>query len=285
MIHFIQFQKNKMNQTPTRTFSLQNRGSSIDRIALEFRYRHVLQSLVIRDLKAKYHGSFLGILWYFLAPLATMLVFVVVFSHFLRFGIPHYPLFLIVGWLSWVCFNDSLTQSATVFVSQSNLLKKVFFPRELMPISIVLTNLFQFCINLLLLIPVILYEGVGFQTTLFLLPLIGLVQTLMICGLALIVSALHTHYRDVAHILGVLLSMGFYATPIFYSVDLVPEQFHWIFRFNPMAELIGQYREAVFGAWNPLDVTLPGLLLFSIVVFLLGQAVFIRLDHELIKKV
>jgi ABC-2 type transport system permease protein len=275
-----------MNRTtPVRTFSVATRGTVLDRIRLGFQFRHVLLTLVIRDLKAKYHGSVLGLVWYFLSPLANMIVFVIVFSYFLRLHVPHYPLFLIVGWLSWICFSDSLNQSATVFVNQSNLLKKVFFPRELLPISIVLMNLFQFGINLLLLIPFILYEGIGFQPTLLLLPVMALVQTLMISGFALMVSALHTHYRDVSHILGVLLSMGFYATPVFYSIDLVPEAFRWVFWFNPVAALIGQYRDAVFGTWIFTDFTFPVLLLFSVFVFWIGQGVFIRLDHELIKKV
>ena len=214
-----------------------------------------------------------------------MIVFVILFSLFLRLNIPHYPLFLIVGWLSWIFFSDSLSGAAPVFVEQSNFLKKVFFPRELMPISVVITNLFQFCINLLLLIPFILYEGIGFKITLLLLPLIGIIQMLMVSGFALIVSPLHAHYRDVAHIVGVLLSMGFYLTPIFYSIGTIPEQFRWIYSLNPMAQFIEEYREAVFGTWTLFDSTLPALLLFSLIVFLIGQAIFLRLDHELIKKV
>jgi ABC-type polysaccharide/polyol phosphate export permease len=259
------------------------------------RYRGLIQSLVARELKARYRGSVLGFFWSFVNPLLLLVIYSVVFKYFLENraqGIQPYALFLVCGLLPWTWFSTSLNEASGVLISGGNLIKKVLFPAEVLPIVNVLANMVHFFLGLPILGAFLVYYAffVPAQTTapdqtialhareLIWLPVVVLVQLLLTTGLALLLSALTVHFRDIRDIVANLLTFWFFATPIIYYWRMVPELKFWL-DLNPFTHLAVSYQEILFfpqpefGHWKWLLALGAG----SIGVFLLGYWVFDRL--------
>jgi lipopolysaccharide transport system permease protein len=261
-----------------------------------FRYRGLIQSLVARELKARYRGSVLGFFWSFINPLMLLLVYSFVFENFLNqrgLGIEHYELFLFCGLLPWTWFASSLLESSGVLISGGNLIKKVLFPAEVLPIVTVLSNMVHFFFGLSILAgfllwyrwPVDLLELAWF-------PVAVLVQLILTLGFALILSALTVHFRDIKDILGNLMTFWFFSTPIIYSY-ITPEGKQTItgwpatlLKLNPFTHLAITYQEILYfqgpvGHWFWLLV----LGALSIVFFFFGYFVFDRLRDTFAEEV
>lgn len=221
-------------------------------------YRGLLYYLVLRELKARYKNSVLGFLWSLLNPLGMMLVFVVIFG-ILRpqADIPRYPIFLLCGLLPWNYFSDSIMGSLNSISQGASLVKKVYFPREILPIAEILSQLVNFLLAFIVLFAALLIFSTNFHPQLWiLLPIVILIQTCFQIGIGLILSTLNVFYRDTAMIMNVLILAVFFLTPIFYSVDLLPETFtmlgsEWPLRrifyiLNPMASIINLYRDLLY---------------------------------------
>jgi len=228
----------------------------IRRIADLYTYRELIKNLVIRDLKVRYKNSVLGILWSLLNPLLMTLVFTVVFTLMLPSNIPNYPVFFMCGFLPWSFFGASVSGATGSIVNNSNLIKKVYFPREILPLAGVLSNLVNFLLALPILFAMIPIFGIKLAPAVLMLPLIILVQVIFITGIALFLSTANVFYRDTEHIFQVILQAWFFLTPIFYPITILPESKQilgatvnvqlWARRLNPMASLVASYRDVLY---------------------------------------
>ena len=211
-------------------------------------YRDLLVNLVRRDLAVRYKRSALGFLWSFLNPLLMMLVFAIVFMVVKPLSVRSYPLFVLCGLLPWNFLAGSLSGAVRSITSNANLIDKVYFPRELLPLSVVLANLVNFLLSLLIFLPLALVLGARFSAWTLALPVIVGVQLLLVLGLALLLSALNVFYRDTELVLDVALTAWFFLTPIFYELELLPNRllgidvWRFVYTLNPMATLVTDYR-------------------------------------------
>jgi len=263
----------------------------VHNLARLFRYRGLIQSLVARELKARYRGSVLGFFWSFINPLLLLLVYSFVFtfvmpaSHDLR--VEPYALFMFCGILPWTWFSSSLSESAGVLISGGNLIKKVLFPAEILPIVSVLANMVHFFFGLPILAGFLLYYHRPLNASeLALFPLVVLVQLVLTAGFALILSALTVHFRDIRDILSNLLTFWFFATPIIYPYFLMTGWQARLLKLNPFTHLAITYQEILFFA-GPVG-HLKWLLvlgLISVVFFLFGYFVFDRLRDTFAEEV
>jgi len=256
-----------------------------------FHYRDLVRNLVARDLKVRYKNSVLGIAWSMLNPLGMMLVFTVVFTVLIPNNpIERFPIFLMCGLLPWNWFSGSVVGSIYSVVSNASLIKKVFFPREVLPMSVVLANFVHFVLALIVLFGLMVFFQSPFTQWILLLPVLIVIQLLFTLGLAFFLSAVNVYYRDTAQIMDVLMLAWFFLTPIFYSTDLIPqtkEMFGLVvpvqrlaYILNPMASLIASYRVILYNAAPPAPDFFLRTALTSVVVLLLGYAFFHRASRN-----
>jgi lipopolysaccharide transport system permease protein len=254
------------------------------------RYRGLVQSLVARELKARYRGSVLGFFWSFINPLLLLLTYSFVFSYVIprgTEGVSPYALFLFCGILPWTWFASSLNESAGVLISGGNLIKKVLFPAEILPIVTVLANMVHFFLGLPILAAFLLYYGGPISwPELAWFPAIVAVQFVLTLGLALVLSALTVHFRDIRDILSNLLTLWFFATPIIYPWWEAPPPARRFLDLNPFTHLAISYQEVLFfdgpfGHWK----WLLALGSASVGIFLAGYFVFDRLRDSFAEEV
>jgi lipopolysaccharide transport system permease protein len=248
------------------------------------RYRGLVQSLVARELKARYRGSFLGFFWSFVNPLLLLLIYSFVFTTVMPNnvqGVQPYALFMFCGILPWNWFSTSLSDASGSLIAGGNLIKKVLFPAEVLPVVSVLTNMVHFFLGLpILIVFLVIYRHLPNPSNLLWFPVVVLVQLLFTSALALIVSALAVHFRDVRDILANLLTLWFFATPIIYPwFQPSVQRFHLLFDINPFTHLAVTYQEILFfndgpvGHWKWLLALGVG----SVLLFLAGYWLFDRL--------
>jgi lipopolysaccharide transport system permease protein len=256
-----------------------------------FRYRALIQSLVARELKARYRGSVLGFFWSFVNPLLLLLVYTFVFTVVLPAAHPPdlqpFAIFMFCGILPWTWFSSSLLEASTVLVTGGNLIRKVLFPAEVLPIVTVLAGLVHFCLGLPILAAFLIYYRVPLvPADLVWFPLIVFIQLVLTLGLALLVSSLTVHFRDVRDLLSNLLTLWFFATPIIYALSQVPDSVRGLLNLNPFTHLAVSYQEVLFRAgpfaqWPRLLAVGAG----SLLVFGVGYFVFDRLRDTLAEEV
>jgi ABC-type polysaccharide/polyol phosphate export permease len=256
------------------------------------RYRGLIQSLVARELKARYRGSVLGFFWSFINPLLLLLIYTFVFTVVLPGTHPPeiepFALFMFCGILPWTWFSSSLVEASNVLMAGGNLIKKVLFPAEVLPIVTVLANMVHFLLGLPILAAFLVYYRVPLQLSeLAWFPVVVAVQLLLTVGLALVLSALTVHFRDIRDILSNLLTFWFFATPIIYPMSIAPEGLgRRLLNLNPFTHLAVSYQEILFyrgpfGHWK----WLLALGVASIGVFFAGYFVFDRLRDSFAEEV
>lgn len=225
------------------------------------KYRELLRNLIARDLKVRYRNSVLGVVWSLLNPLLMMLVFTVVFTVMMPNNtVQKFPVFFLCGLLPWNFFSASVMGATGSIVDNAHLIKKVYFPREVLPISLVLSNLVNFFLALVVLFVLILVFRIPITPWLLLLPVVILIQVMFTVGIALFLSTVNVFYRDTQMIVDVLLLALFFLTPIFYPIDILPHNktllgiqidvWRWTRILNPMASLIAAYRDVLY--WGRL---------------------------------
>jgi ABC-type polysaccharide/polyol phosphate export permease len=253
-----------------------------------FRYRLLIQSLVGRELKARYRGSILGFFWSFFNPLLLLLTYGLVFTYMLPVTrsarVAPYFLFLFCGILPWTWFNSSLLEGSGVLIAGGNLIKKVLFPAEVLPVVTVLTNLAQFLLGLPILLLFLALTG-HLRPSALLVPAPMLVQLVLTLGLALLISALTVHFRDIQNILSHLLHLWFFATPVLYSYEETPRALKAVLRLNPMTHVIFSYQQMLFDGHfdHGRGLLLSGLI--AVGAFALGAFLFDRLRDTLAEEV
>lgn len=224
------------------------------------RYRNLIANLVLRDLKARYKNSVFGFLWSLLNPLGMMLVFTIVFTVLLPSQVERYPIFLLCGLLPWNFFSAGVMVGITSITGNANLVKKVYFPREVLTISSVLANLVNYLLGLLVLFGVLLITRSVFSPWLWLLPVVILIQTCFVLGVALVLSTLNVFYRDTIMIMDVVMLAWFFLTPVVYPIASLPTDYRfwgmtidvhrWMYILNPMASLVAAYRDLLYWGYR-----------------------------------
>ena len=250
-----------------------------------YNYRELLKSNIKKEIRGKYKGSFLGVLWSFVNPLLMVLVYAIVFPFILKDGPDNYLLFIIVGILPWTFFTTCISQGTYTIIANEGIIKKVYFPREILPISIVTSGLINFSISCIIIFAFLLITGVGFSPYVLFLPLIAIIQYILTLGIILITSAINVYIRDAEYIINFFVSMLFYATPILYSADLFPAKFKWIFNLNPMGILINSYRDSLYYQVLPDLKSLFLVLVGSLLLLIIGIKVFRKLEKGFAEEV
>ena len=250
----------------------------LTRIRKIFNYQELILNLIIRDLKVKYKGSILGVFWSLLNPLLLLIVYSIAFKYVIRIEVENFPLFFMTGFLPWTFLTLSLSSSVNVMVDHRHLIKKIYFPREILPVSLVLFNLVQFLLTFLVLFVALRLFKIPWGLSLVYLPLIIGLQTTFITGITLVLSSLSVYFRDIKHLIEVFLQMWFWLTPIAYPFNLVPDKVKFLFKFNPMTLFVIAYREILLEARSPDIILIGQLFLWSLGVLLSGYWFFSR--HE-----
>lgn len=257
-------------------------ASRIAAPALElWAYRDLLLNLVKRDLAVRYKRSALGFAWSFLNPLLMMLVFAIVFQVVRPLSVRSYPLFVLAGLLPWNFLAGSLSGAVRSITGNAQLIDKVYFPREILPLAVVLANLVNFLLSLAVFIPLALLMGARFGPWTLALPLVIGVQLLLVAGLGLLLAALNVFYRDTELVLDVGLTAWFFLTPIFYELELLPNQvlgvdvWRFVYTLNPMATLVTDYRYILLYQYPVIRHTLVPAVL-GVVFLLVGWYLFRR---------
>lgn len=254
-------------------------------------YRELVVNLTIRDLKLKYKRSSLGVMWSLLNPLLMMVIYTAVFSVFLRaIKVPNYWALVLAGLLAWVFFANAVGSATTSFVHSSNLISKVYFPIEALPIASVLAQFVNFLISLVILVAVLLVAGVHPGPSIVLLPVIVAAELAFTIGLALLAATLTVYFRDLEHLIAIGLTAIFYLSPVLYPLDAAAlphgaARYLPLLRLNPLSWFFSSYHDVLFYARWP-DARFFGLMLVaSVVAPLLGYLVFARLRWRLPEEV
>lgn len=248
-----------------------------ERILELAQYRELVRNLVIRDIKLRYRNSVLGFIWCLGNPLLMMAVFTVVFTVLMPTDIPKYPVFILCALLPWNYFNTSIMGAIDSIVGNAHLIKKVYFPREVLPLSIVLANLVNFLLALIVLFAMLFAFRVRLTLWALYLPLIIIIQTIFTLGLALIFATLNVFYRDTKIIMEVGMLAWFFLTPIFYRIeDLVPQYARLMYWVNPMASFISWYRIVLYHGTSMEPGFIFRTFVTSVIALVVGYLVFTR---------
>lgn len=246
--------------------------------------KSLIRELAILDLKLKYRNSVLGFFWTFLEPLLMLAVLYVVFTSIFQSRIEHFPLYLLLGIIMWNMVVRGSTMGVNSIVTRGGLLTQFFLPRSIFAISSVVTSTIMFSFEFI----VFLIFMVAFQflppITILLFPLILAMSFVLVLGVSLPLSVLNVYYRDVQFIWGIITHAGFFAVPIFYTLDMLPENIRQLIMLNPMAQLIEMaHNVSLYG-------TLPSSqdLLYTIgvisLVFLVGYAIFRKMEGRIVEE-
>lgn len=246
-----------------------------------YAYREMIFSLVRRDLNGRYKGSALGFLWTFINPLLQLGVYTMVFSVIMRNGIADYYLFLFVALIPWIFFSTSLSGGSSCIWSQKEMVKKIYFPREVLPIAFVTSQFVNMLLSFLVIFAVLIVSGKGINLiALLYLPVIMVVEYILALSVAMISSAVTVYLRDVEYILGIVTMAWQFLTPVMYSVDVVPEKMRTVFNLNPMTPVIIAYRDILYYKKIPELGTLVQAVYLGMILLVVGMVVFSRLKRH-----
>ncbi len=251
-----------------------------------YNYRQLLKSNVKKEIRGKYKGSFLGVIWSFVNPLLQVLVYAIVFPFIMRNTQENYVVFLIIGILPWTWFVTSISQGTSCILANQGIIKKVYFPREILPISVVTSGLINFLISCIIIFIFLLFSGIGFSFYIVFLPLVIIIQYIFSLGVLLITSAIDVYIRDAEYIINFFVNMLFYATPILYSPDIFAgSPISMIIKANPLAIIITGYRDALFYKTMPNLSSLFIAFVGSLILLFLGIAIFKKLEKGFAEEV
>lgn len=248
-------------------------------------YRHTLWSMAVAQLKTKYSGSVLGIFWAVINPLLVMFAITFVFVVVFKIEIKNFALFALSGIFPWNFFSLAISDAAFSFLNYKNVLHQFNLPREIIPLSSVLSNFLNFLIGWIIIYPLFLFFNLKIIILFPVLVIILLLQFFFVCGLGLTISIANVFFRDFGQLLGVLLMLWFWITPIFYSVEMVPEKFRWICNFNPLTPYIIYYQQTIFKGILPPVPLFISTFLWAFLSVLMGLWLFQRLEPKLLKRI
>ena len=256
-------------------------------------YRDLLLLLVKRDITSFYKQTVLGPLWFFIQPLITTLTFTVIFGNLAAIStddLPQ-PLFYMTGIIAWNYFNDCLVGISNIFRTNANIFGKVYFPRLVMPLALVVSNLVKFGVQFILLIILILFYIFGFgfdapiSSALCLIPVFIFLMAILGLAAGMVVSSMTTKYRDLSFLVGFGMTLFMYATPVIYPLSTAPEKYKWLIELNPLTSIMEGFRWVILGTgsfdWTGLLYTA----LVALVLFVIGLLVFNKVERDFIDTV
>ncbi len=253
----------------------------VHRLALLWQWRELIVALVSSDLRLRYKGSTLGLLWSLMHPLVLAAVYVVALRYVIRIRMENYAIFLLTGLLPWIFFSSALSSAVTSLSEQGTLLKKIAFPREVLPLVRVASQLVHFSIAYLFVVPVFAGYQVGISIAFLAVPFVIISLLFFTGGIALAVATTQVYYRDTQHLLSVLLQLWFWMTPILYSMQLVPERFRPLMWANPLTPFILTYQDIVVGRELPDATRLVVLLVLGVGSWIVGYLVFLKGERKI----
>ena len=249
-----------------------------------YEYREMIISLVRKDLRGRYKGSVLGFLWTFINPLLQLIVYTIVFSIIMNTSYEQYYLFLFVALVPWMFFSSSVTDGAASILKDKDMVKKIYFPREVLPISTVTSGFVNMILTFIVVFVVVIISGRGLNPlALLCLPVVMIVEYILCLGIALIVSSLTVYLRDLQYILGIFVMALQYLTPVMYGVDMVERSSagKWLvmmFNLNPMTPIIKIYRQIIYYGEVPELGSLLIAVAVGVVFIVVGEILFKRLQ-------
>ena len=238
-------------------------------------YRGMIYSLVQRDQRGRYKRSFLGFLWTFINPLMQMIVYTIVFSIIMRSGIEKYYMFLFVALIPWIFFSGTITGGCVCLSDGAQLIKKIYFPREVLPISYTISSFLNMLYSFIVIFAVIMVTGYGVSfIALLYLPVIMFIEFLLVLGFELLVSAVTVYFNDMKHILGIVMMSWQFLTPVMYADEMIPDRLKPIWNINPMTPVIKAYRDILYYRQAPHMMTLVSAAVFAVILLMIGEFVF-----------
>lgn len=248
-----------------------------------YNYRELLKTSIQKDIRGKYKASFLGVLWSFLNPLLQVIVYWIVFPYLFRAAsIPNYLCYLVTGIIPWTFFTTVVNTSTTCINSNAGIIKKVYFPREILVLSCTLSAMVNFFISCIIILIFCLGTGAGVSYHLIYLPIIAIIQAILCFGVGLILSAINVYVRDIENIVSFVIQMGFYGTPIIYSLDMFQNAsgiLLGLIQWNPITKLVYAYRDIFLYHQTPDFGALGSVLLLGLVVLVIGYWIFKKLER------
>lgn len=252
-------------------------------------YRELLKSNVKKEIRGKYKGSFLGILWSFVSPLLMTLVYAIVFPFIMRGNqYDSYTTFLVIGILAWTWFTTSIAQGTFTIIGNGPIIKKVYFPREILPISVVTSGLINFLIQCLIILIFMIFNHRPITFNLLYLPLILIVQYLFTLGIIFITSSINVYIRDLEYIVNFIIQLCFYGTPIIYELSMfetAPKLIYTLIKWNPLAVIINSYRNIFYWGARPELKSLLVILIASLGLCWVGLLIFRKLSKGFAEEV
>jgi lipopolysaccharide transport system permease protein len=243
-------------------------------------YREMISNLVRKDLKVRYKGSVLGFLWTFLNPLLQLIVYTIVFSTIMKMDIDKYYIYLFVGLIPWIFFTTSIQVGASSIMMNKDLIKKIYFPRIILPIVTVNSAFMNMLYSMVVVLLTVLIGGVGFNKYMIFLPVVMIIQYILVLGMTFIFSALNVFFRDLEYILNIVIMMWFYLTPVVYKIDMIPKKYLFLFYLNPMTGILDFYRNILYYKRMPSFNSFGGILIYGIIMIVIGYFVFEKLQKN-----
>ncbi|HEX2164916.1 MAG TPA: ABC transporter permease [Thermoanaerobaculia bacterium] len=240
------------------------------------RYRDLVLYLVLRDLKVRYRRSSIGFAWTMLQPLLSMLVLSLVFAHIFRFEIDNYAVYALAGLLFWNFFSQSIVTSMNSLRANAGLLTKLPVPKVVFPLSTVLAGLINLMLAMVPLFVILIVTGHPLRPSLLFLPVAIFVATLFTFGAGLLLAPLAAFFSDIVELVGVLLTLAMYMTPVFYPMDIIPESLRWAVRFNPLRSILEVFRDPIYYGKVPPVTHLAVAVGISLVAVAIGAFAFRR---------
>lgn len=250
-----------------------------------WQYREMINGLVRRDLKGRYKGAALGFLWTLFNPLLQLVVYTIVFSIIMPNNIERFYLFLFVALVPWLFFSSCLCGGSMVIFTQQDMVKKIYFPRQVLPISFVIAQFINMLLSFIVIFFVVLISGIGFNFKAILyLPIVLIVHFILCLGVTFITSALTVYFRDLEYILSIISMAWMYMTPIIYSVEQVPERYRGLYYCNPMTSIIVAYRDILYYKSIPELETLAVAGGLGGIILIVGIIVFECLQKRFVEE-
>jgi len=249
-----------------------------------YHYRFVIQNFVSRDLKERYKSTMGGFLWTLFHPLVLMIMYALIFRYVLRIQIENYSLYLLSGLIPWIFFSNGLNSSSICVVQNFNLINKVYFPRELLPIVAMISHAVHFLLSLVILIFFLIYFNIPFHVEIFWLPVVVGAQLILTTACALIISALAVFLKDLRILLELGLQVLFFACPITYEVAHVPASYSFWYKLNPLLSIFEGYKAVLLYGKNPITVDFLYTLMVSLILLCGAYALFKHIDYLFAEK-
>ena len=248
-------------------------------------YREMIVSMIRRDLRGRYKASVLGFLWTFLNPLFQLFIYTMVFSIIMRANIEDFYIYLFIGLVPWNFFSASLAGGSSCVIAQENLIKKIYFPRLVLPITYVTSAFVNMLLTFIIIFIVLIFSGHGINLlALCFLPVVFLIEYVLALGMCMLTSALTVYFRDLEYILNIFAMAWMYLSPIMYTTEMVPENLRPIFKWNPLSAIIETYHEILYYKKIPQLSTLGSATIWGLIFLIVGILAFEKLQKNFVEE-